>query len=404
MLNVNPIKYLLAMCLLWLVPVSYADKDDRQYRIVLDAGSTKTLLYLYQYDYEDSMPHNINTLIKNRVSPGVADIDNQDLDEYLSRIFNQNLVSNLNNLVKGDGKLAEDAPLSRIQFYSTAGMRALAVDERDEKNRLITAWVKKWLADNLPYLKDTNLDVRTISGEEEAGYTWVATNYLDNHFGGVLKGVAELGGGSTQIAFANAKTPNLLIEVANKKYEVTGESYPLGQNVISKHLAQERACFLKGYPFARFTQTKGNAFSDVPNKYAGNYQACRDAAKAMIDRVANIDTPYANDVISYRLFSNFLFSAIFLKIEHDYSLQTLQRAAERYCSLTWEEAQAAYPVVNKEYLALYCMGAAYQGALLEDSYHFSDVNQTLLPQSSIKNIKVTWPIGVLVSQYLSLIE
>ncbi len=399
MFRFENLKYPLSIIMLFFISVCYANSDNTQYRIILDASSTKTTLFLYQYDYQDARYNNISIISKSRITPGVADIDNSNMHDYLSRIFTDKLAITINERVVGDGKVVDEALLSRVQFYSTAGMRALPIQEQANKNQVIRNWVNNWVSSELVTLNKPNLDVRTISGKEEASYAWVASNYLANGFQGALQGTLELGGASTQIAYQDKKTPNAVIEVGNKKYRLTGLSYPLGQNVISTLLSDVPACYLKGYSNEGFNQNSGHFLSNAYDNESGNYTRCRIAAKAMIDDNVDITTPNATKVKRYQVLANFIYSAKFFGITRNYSLSTLQKAGETYCTLTWADAKDTYPDVNEEYLALYCMGAAYQGALLEDSYHFTQANQSLSPQAMINGTKVTWPLGVLVSQF-----
>jgi|GEM_PF-2326781 len=399
MFKLKKLKYPFSIIMLFFMSVCYANSDNTQYRIVLDAGSTKTTVFLYQYDYQDALPSNISIVSKSRITPGIADVANSNMHEYLSRIFTNKLAISINEQVIGDGKVVEEALLSRVQFYSTAGMRDLPIQEQTDKNLVIRNWINNWVSRELITLTKTNVDVRTISGEEEASYAWVATNYLANGFQGPLQGSLELGGASTQIAYQDIKTPNALVEVGNKKYRLTGLSYPLGQNVISRLLSDIPACYLKGYSSGSFDNYTGHFMSNAYTNESGNYTRCRIAAKAMIDDNVDIITPNATKVSHYQVLTNFIYSAKFFGIVKDYSLSRLQQAGEKFCNLTWADAKDTYPDVNEEYLALYCMGAAYQGALLEDSYHFTQTKQSLSARATINGTKVTWPLGVLVSQF-----
>ncbi|WP_298772599.1 hypothetical protein [uncultured Shewanella sp.] len=385
MQSFRTIKYLL---FIFLISACNDNNNQTQYRIVLDAGSTKTKLYLYQYDELNALPYDIITNTENRVEPGVADVNNTDLNSYLSTIFNDELANTITQLSIANGRNASNPLLNGIQFYSTAGMRALPTSEQAIKNAYIDSWIKNWLATNAIPLNESTLDVRTIPGEEEASYGWAAVNYLENTFQGTLIGSAEIGGASTQIAYIDNTAPNVNINIANTQYSVTGYSYPLGQNVIIADLSPIDACNLVGY-----TDTA-----------TGNYANCRIAAKTMIDDTVTVNTPNAVNIADYDLLSNYYNSAAFFGITNDYSLAALQNAAEIFCELTWTQAQADYPDVSTSYLPYYCMGAAYQGALLEDSYYLSDAYQTFDPVVVINGTGVDWTIGVLATQSFTLLS
>jgi hypothetical protein len=388
MINIKPLKYILPLVLLLLSSLTYAGTEDRKYRIIVDGSSTRTFLYLYQYDYHDALPYNLKILLKSRIYPGIAMIKNKDIDAYLKRLFHDQLALKLESIAGKDNRGPGALKLSRIQFYTTGGMRALPKSVQDEKNKLIKDWLDKWLMTHSVIMDKADKDIRTLSGEEEAAYAWVGENYLESLFNGSLSGVAMINGASTQIAYQDNKYPNIEVQVANKKYAITGRSFPLGQNVIKETLSKEDGCYLRGFKFSA----------------TGNYVRCRVAAKAMINKQRDPGVHNASKVAKYRLYANFYYSAEFFNIEKNYSLAELQKAAEIYCTTTWEDAKENHPGVNRNYLALYCMGAAFQGALLEDTYYFSDDKQELTTKSRINGLKITWPIGALVSQSYRLLN
>ena len=385
MRSFQTIKYLL---FIFLITACNDNNNQTQYRIVLDAGSTKTKLYLYQYDELNALPYEIITNTENRVEPGVADVENTQLNNYLSTIFTDELAQTIALLSIEQGRSTSNPLLNGIQFYSTAGMRALPTSEQATKNAYINTWIKSWLTTNDIPLNESTLDVRTIPGEEEASYGWAAINYLENAFQGTLLGSAEIGGASTQIAYIDNIAPNVNINIANTQYSITGYSYPLGQNVIIADLSPIDACNLVGY-----TDTA-----------TGNYADCRIAAKTMIDDTVTVNTPDAVNIAYYDLLSNYYNSAEFFGITNDYSLAALQNAAELFCELTWTQAQADYPDVSTSYLPYYCLGAAFQGALLEDSYGLSDTYQNFDPVKTINGTSVDWTIGVLATQSFTLLN
>ncbi len=388
MMNINPFKYTLSFVLLMFASLCQAGIEDRKYHLIVDANSTKTTLYLYQYDYHEALPYNLKIVLKNIIEPGIARIKSDAIDAYLKRIFHDELSATLDSLA-GDGMKGRGASiLNQVQFYTTGGMRALPKSEQLEKNVLIETWVNKWLISHAVNVKKTDIDIRTLPGEEEAAYAWVAVNYLESLFNGKLSGVATINGASTQVAYLDDHAANIMVQVANKKYAITGKSFPLGQNVITEKLSREDGCYLKGYKFSA----------------TGNYVRCRVAAKAIINKQVRNSVDYAPMVNDYRLYANFYYSANFLDIEMDYSLTALQKAAEAYCSTSWEDAKEDHPDINRNYLAYYCMGAAFQGALLEDTYYLKGDDHTLTTQNSIDDFKLTWPIGALVSQSYQLLD
>lgn len=354
------------------------DNNTPCYRIVLDAGSNKTKLFLYQYNQNDTTPTNIHTLSEKNHSPGLADIGILELSDYLDSLFTLDLATQIQALLTDS-----DTPplLTHIQFYSTEGMRLLPSRERASKNTFIKLWLTNWVKTYNLKITPQQIESRTLSSAEEGAYTWVATNYADNHFKGPLSGIAKLGPMSSQITYLDPNLTNVNVTVANTEYPLTSIGFPLGQEVLAKKLTKTDACFLTGY-------------SNTSN---GDYFSCKAQVKALLRAQVNILFPNAADVTHYKLLSNFYYTAHFFDIEDHYSLNALETQAEKFCNLNWETAKTQYSNINEKYLANYCLGAAYQSTLLNNNYHINEPQQ-LQPLNEFDQQNIPWPMGVVMTQ------
>ncbi|WP_299491024.1 hypothetical protein [uncultured Shewanella sp.] len=352
---------------------------NTQYQIVLDASQNKTKLFLYQYNQNSNMPTSIRALSQKVHYPGVADVPILELSDYLDTLFTPQLADQLQNLMIDPRK--NSTILTHIQFYSTEGMRLLSPPERQSKNTFIKLWLIHWVRTHNLQIEPQQIESRTLSGSEEGAYTWVATNYAENHFQGVFSGIAKLGPVSSQITYHDPNLTNVNITVGETQYPLTSKSFPLGQELLAEKLAKIDACFLTGY------RPSSN----------GDYFSCKAQIKTLIRNKINVPVPNAAEVSHYNLLSNFYYTARFFGIERNYSLTALEDQAEKFCNLNWEMAKAEHSNVDEKYLANYCLGAAYQSTLLTHNYHISDPQQ-LHPVNEFNHRKIAWSIGVILTK------
>lgn len=353
--------------------------NTTQYQIVLDAGNSKTKFFLYQYSQYSDTPTSIHTLSKKVHYPGIADVPILELSDYLDTLFTPTLAEQLQQLMI-DSK-SHSSVLTHIQFYSTEGMRLLSPQERQSKNTFIKLWLTHWVRTYDLNIDPQQIESRTLSDSEEGAYTWVATNYAENHFKGALSGIAKLGPISSQITYLDPNLTNVNVTVGNTQYPLTSKGFLMGQDVIAEKLAKIDACFLTGYT----------------NTSNGDYFSCKAEFKRLLRKQVNIPVPNAADIAHYNLLSNFYYTARFFGIENDYSLSALENQAEKFCNLNWETAKAQYHNINQQYLANYCLGAAYQSTLLHYNYHISEPQQ-LNPVNAFDHQEIAWPMGVILTK------
>lgn len=218
--------------------------EDHQCKLIIDAGSSGSRVHLYAYDLNEKQePINIKELYLNKVTPGFANLQDNEVDAYLT-------------------KLMQEVPQVDIEvlFYATAGMRLTDESRQQELYRLLQDWFnknKKWR------LRET----RTITGKEEGVYAWVATNYsLGNFSSSNSFGLIEVGGASLQIVFPVVDTTNIpqteieYIEVGGRKLALLSRSFlGFGANEISKRFLDKVYCFPTGYQLGNNKIGDGNA-------------------------------------------------------------------------------------------------------------------------------------------------
>ena len=196
-----------------------------RYGIMFDAGSTGSRIHVYKFHADSSGSLKLDDELFEQVKPGLSSYPD-DIPGATASI--KGLVDKALAYIPADKH--SSTPLA---LKASAGLRILG----EEKSVPILNGVKD-LLNNQPFQQLWNPEI--MDGTKEAVYSWVTLNYLADSFnkhGSSAKdtfGTLDLGGGSTQIAFAptdvttktNSAPENILKEKAfGKEWEVYIHSY-----------------------------------------------------------------------------------------------------------------------------------------------------------------------------------
>ncbi|XP_011532568.1 ectonucleoside triphosphate diphosphohydrolase 3 isoform X1 [Homo sapiens] len=182
-----------------------------KYGIVLDAGSSRTTVYVYQWPAEkENNTGVVSQTFKCSVKgSGISSYGNNPQD--VPRAFEECMQK-----VKGQvpSHLHGSTP---IHLGATAGMRLLRLQNETAANEVLESIQS--------YFKSQPFDFRgaqIISGQEEGVYGWITANYLMGNFleknlwhmwvhphGVETTGALDLGGASTQISFVAGEKMDL---------------------------------------------------------------------------------------------------------------------------------------------------------------------------------------------------
>ena len=185
-----------------------ASKQEN-YAIVIDAGSSHTKLFLYQYPYKSHMGTSLvskkpmnkikcEAKIAGKKHFSVAEFQGK-LTPHIGKLFD----SCLKQAHKLIGSRAE-ARKTPIFLGATAGMRDLQRDFYNQARQTMQ-FIRRRLAKSGFEFKDSNALI--LTGQHEGVYGWIATNYLAGNFEkspNEIKeypGALDLGGSSTQISY-----------------------------------------------------------------------------------------------------------------------------------------------------------------------------------------------------------
>ncbi|KAA1086797.1 Golgi apyrase [Puccinia graminis f. sp. tritici] len=202
--------------------------NDRQFGIVLDAGSSGTRIQVYSWKSPRAqLNHRVtshqSTRVLPRIETGVQDGNDWQLkvEPGISSFGSHphHLGQYLKPLLDHALKLIPANQIATTPFYllATAGMRLLPQLQQDGILEEVCSYIKTHYRFRI---NQCSQHIQIISGEEEGTFGWVAVNYLMDGFdrpghpstgsqASSTFGFLDMGGASTQIAFE----PNELAKI-----------------------------------------------------------------------------------------------------------------------------------------------------------------------------------------------
>ncbi|KAJ9053077.1 hypothetical protein DSO57_1027686 [Entomophthora muscae] len=252
-------------------------RSKNRYGIIIDAGSTQTRLYIYQWEGPSNASFSAHVKPYTEIGTGnqahfikdggIADMDPSDLPDFLSdmvKYAQDQLPSNKHGTIP-------------IFIKATAGVRILS----ESKRVSVVETLKEYLSDRSKssFLFDKNLGVQVLSGEFEGAFDWLSINYLAGTLRkeSVEKSVIsiDMGGSSLELTFEPTDT---LMEGAFP-LRVNGTDFGRNQALLRyrQDLLAEfpddkvvyDPCFPKGYEESLFSNRRKVRLSGT-----GNYNVC----------------------------------------------------------------------------------------------------------------------------------
>ncbi|XP_029934419.1 ectonucleoside triphosphate diphosphohydrolase 1 isoform X1 [Myripristis murdjan] len=397
-----------------------------KYGIVLDAGSSHTALYIYEWPAEkDNNTGRVEQTHSCKVKgPGISSYASSPLKAGESlKVCLQEAEQWVPN------KRHQETPL---YLGATAGMRLLNME-----NSLASDQVFQAVAATLQKSPFSFQGARILSGQEEGAYGWVTVNYLDDRLTQGLEttGALDLGGASTQISFVSSSYDGSESPSNSVSFRLYGNNYNLythsflcyGKDQVLRlalaHLSQsgqstvEDPCF---HP--NFTESKNySVLYDSPcvsdrkphgapvaftHKGTGNFSLCQQVLK----NVFNFShCPYSqcsfNGVFqpdlqgTFGAFSAYYFVMNFLNLtDTAIPLETVKEKLATYCSTPWPQITQQHKDVKLKYLAEYCFSGTYILTLLTEGYNFnSDSYSNIRFIKKIKGSDAGWTLGYMLN-------
>ncbi|XP_039693319.1 ectonucleoside triphosphate diphosphohydrolase 3 [Pteropus medius] len=411
-----------------------------KYGIVLDAGSSRTTVYVYQWPAEKEN----NTGVVSQTCK--CSVKGSGISSYSRNP--QDAPEAFEDCMQ---KVKEQIPAhlyrsTRIYLGATAGMRLLRLQNETAANEV--------LASIQNYFKSQPFDFRgaqIISGQEEGIYGWITANYLMGNFlekdlwhmwvhpkGVETTGALDLGGASTQISFAVGEEVELntsdvmkvslygyVYTLYTRSFQCYGRNEAekrflatLLQNSITK-AKLANPCYPRNYVT---TLTGGHIFGSLctedlrPGTYdpndiitfegTGNPSLCREkvaslfAFKACHDQeISCFDGVYQPKVKgSFVAFAGFYYTASALNLSGSFSLNTFNSSTWNFCSQNWSQLQLLLPRFDEIYARSYCFSAHYIYHLLVSGYKFTEETWPQIHfKKEVENSSIAWSLGYMLS-------
>lgn len=349
--------------------------SNSHYAIFVDAGSSGSRLYLFQYDDSQSIPE-IKSVFSASTKPGLSSyaVHPEQAGESLKKLFD-GAVDYLNK----NGIKATDVPAN---IMATAGMRLLP----ELQQQAIYLNVRGYLISHYTF---PVREVKTITGQMEAFYGWLDVNYLSRTFQDhqPILGSADVGGASTEIAFVthdkNVNPADVVsVTIDQVAYSVFSISYlGLGQDqalMAMNNTAGAAACYPQQYSF--------------PQIGAGNFNmdSCGKIYQGIINRKMTKPIPSTQGT-SFIAYSGIYYDYSFFDTEGHPDRYTFEDHIRSICSETWPQMKKRFPDVPEKYLSTDCANGVFIDQLIYNDYFLQDERLKVINQ--INNQDIDWVLG-----------
>lgn len=397
-----------------------------KYGIVLDAGSSHTGLYIYEWPAEkDNNTGRVEQTHSCKVKgPGISSYANHPKQAGESL---KDCMKEAERFVPSERH--EETPL---YLGATAGMRLLDMENSEASDRVFKA-----VSESLQKAPFSFQGARILTGQEEGAFGWVTVNYLDDRLKQGLEttGALDLGGASTQISFISDGFDGSESPSNSVGFRLYGNDYNLythsflcygKDQALRMALAHQTQsgpgtiadpCFHSGY-----TETKnysvlydspcvssrkpGSAPVTFIHTGKGNFHQCQEVVKNVFDTTkCKYSQCSFNGVFQPHLqgpfgaFSAYYFVMNFLNLtDTSVPLQSVKEALARYCATPWDKVKAQHPKTKVKYLSEYCFSGTYILTLLTEGYNFT--SETYSDIKFIKEIKGSdagWTLGYMLN-------
>ncbi|XP_060613092.2 ectonucleoside triphosphate diphosphohydrolase 2-like [Anolis sagrei] len=422
---------LAALLLLCLPPATQLPRPPpTKYGIVLDAGSSHTALFVYQWPADKENETGIVT------QHSMCDVEGGGISSYAHDppAAGSSLKACLDHAKTAVP--AERHAATPLHLGATAGMRLLNLTDPGATQHVLEAVSAT--------LRETPFDfrgARILSGEEEGLFGWVTANYLMENFvkynwvGRWVRpkrgtvGALDLGGASTQITFetADPAAPAVPLHLYGQQFRVYTHSFLcFGRDQVLKRLLAHllkassfrlvlaNPCWPRGFsrsfPMDSVFGSPCTAPLRPPNYFpsalvnmsgSGSAGQCREQATRLIaseEGFAGSGQPNVSG--SFIAFSAFFYTVDFLQLVSKRRVATpgdLEAATEEICNMTWAQLFRAAPHMER-FLPDYCPMANFISLLLTQGYGF---NESTFPdiafQKKAGETSIGWALGFMLN-------
>ncbi|NXP45065.1 ENTP3 diphosphohydrolase, partial [Heliornis fulica] len=410
-----------------------------KYGIVLDAGSSRTTVYVYQWPAEKENDTGVvsQTLKCNVKGPGISSYESNP--GALAKPFDDCL-----------NKVKEIIPVhlhknTSVYLGATAGMRLLRLQNETAANEVLASIQNYFRAQPFQFR-----GAQIITGPEEGVYGWITANYLMGNFleRNLWKtwvhpyrketvGALDLGGASTQISFipedsqdnvnstvqvklygynynvythsfqcygrdeAEKRFLALLLQNSNSSSNVDNPCYPQNYNTsltmkyFSGSLCSRSLRPANYYPnqLVNFHGTGDPGLCQEMVSLLFNFTACRGREDCSFN---GIHQPKVKG--NFVAFSGFYYTMNALDLSGPFSLADFNSSMRFFCSRSWAELHLMLPKFEEIYARSYCFSANFIYHLLLHGYNFdAETWPQIHFQKEVGNSSIAWSLGYMLS-------
>ncbi|XP_025769443.1 ectonucleoside triphosphate diphosphohydrolase 3 [Puma concolor] len=333
-----------------------------KYGIVLDAGSSRTTVYVYQWPAEKENDTGVvsQTFKCSVKGSGISSYGKNPQD--VPKAFED-------CMQKVQGQIPAHLHRStRIYLGATAGMRLLRLQNETAANEV--------LASIQNYFKSQPFDFRgaqIISGQEEGIYGWITANYLMGNF----------------------------LEDSPTKTSLINPCYP--RNYLTT--------FTGGYIFDSLCTADLRPVSYNPDDIitvggTGDPSLCREKVASLFDFTAcrdqeacSFDGVYQPKVKgTFVAFAGFYYTASAFNLSGSFSLSAFNSSSWDFCSESWSQLPLLLPRFDEVYARSYCFSAHYIYHLLVNGYRFTEETwPQIYFKKEVGNSSIAWSLGYMLS-------
>lgn len=387
--------------------------ERTDYGIILDAGSTSTKAYIYQWRHKTETFIPFVSLAKSdsdvpftySATPGMISLlpNYTHVGDYLEPIL-----SWASSLIP-----KHSISSTPIFLQGTGGFRQLP---ELSCNALLTAARYK-LQDSGFYFENSYASV--LSGPDEAGFGFLAVNALYDRFASPgdstpleTYGSLDMGGESSEVAYVDSSPPlnySFAFTVNTSVYNLYAQSidglginaaryalnYSLSLNTTG-NIVQD-PCVPYGY-YENVTINTGGNLRSFLLMGQSNAEACQQQVQGLVRQLtANLPRPNVGDA-TFALADHYVKIKNFYKLKDNANLLELEAKTYSYCSLSYGDAMAHHKKDVDE-VQNFCFMGFYAATLLEDYYGFDPTMRHLLWREKVHNKSpLTWTIGSMLNQ------
>ncbi|KAL7976752.1 hypothetical protein Chor_008701 [Crotalus horridus] len=348
-----------------------------KYGIVLDAGSSRTTVYVYEWPAEKENNTGVvsQTFRCNVKGPGISSYGSNP----------QEIAMPINDCMN---KVKEKIPFhlhKSIPVYlgATAGMRLLRLQNESAASEVLQTIQTYFTSQPFEFR-----GAQIITGQEEGVYGWITANYLKGNF---------LEDSDNKSGIKNPCYPQNYRTVLTMKHLygslctafLRPESYTPSQPVHVIGTGDPVLCREAVSTLFDFKSCRGREDCS----FNGIYQP-----KVKGNFVVSPDYWLFTALLLYLAFSGFYYTVNALNLTGQFSLAEFNSSMWTFCSQDWNQLPFMLSKFEETYARSYCFSANYIYHLLIHGYKFNAENWPQIHfQKEVDNSSIAWSLGYMLS-------